>query len=308
MTGLHPRIILMLTLPPLLWAGNAVVGRLMVGSVPPLALNALRWSLAFVLLLPLGWRLFRRPGDLAARLRYLAPLSLMGVGSYNALQYMAVTTSTPINVTLIAASSPLFMLAVGALAYGEHPTRRQGTGAVLSLLGVALVLSHGHPSTLLQLHLVPGDLLMLLATALWAVYSWMLARPPASMRPPERPPWSGAEFLLAQVGFGALWASAGAGAEHALAGQPIVWSGAVYAALAYVAIGPSIVAYFCWGAGVTAVGPAVAAFFANLTPVFAALMSAAMLGEGPQWYHVAAFGLIAAGIVVTSRAAPRRTP
>lgn len=308
MTALHPRIILMLTLPPLLWAGNAVVGRLMVGSVPPLALNALRWSLAFVLLLPIGWRLFRRPGELAARLRYLAPLSLMGVGSYNALQYMAVTTSTPINVTLIAASSPLFMLAVGALAYGERPTRRQGAGAVLSLLGVALVLSHGHPSTLLQLHLVPGDLLMLLATALWAVYSWMLARPPASMRPPERPPWSAAEFLLAQVGFGALWAGAGAGAEQALGGQPIMWSGAVYAALAYVAIGPSIVAYFCWGAGVTAVGPAVAAFFANLTPVFAALMSAAMLGEGPQWYHVAAFGLIAAGIVVTSRAAPRRTP
>jgi drug/metabolite transporter (DMT)-like permease len=308
MTALHPRIILMLTLPPLLWAGNAVVGRLMVGSVPPLALNALRWSLAFVLLLPIGWRLFRRPGELAARLRYLAPLSLMGVGSYNALQYMAVTTSTPINVTLIAASSPLFMLAVGALAYGERPTRRQGAGAVLSLLGVALVLSHGHPSTLLQLHLVPGDLLMLLATALWAVYSWMLARPPASMRPPERPSWSAAEFLLAQVGVGALWATAGAGAEQALDGQPIMWSGAVYAALAYVAIGPSIVAYFCWGAGVTAVGPAVAAFFANLTPVFAALMSAAMLGEGPQWYHVAAFGLIAAGIVVTSRAAPRRTP
>lgn len=308
MTALHPRIVLMLTLPPLLWAGNAVVGRLMVGSVPPLALNALRWSLAFVLLLPIGWRLFRRPGDLASRLRYLAPLSLMGVGSYNALQYMAVTTSTPINVTLIAASSPLFMLAVGALAYGERPTRRQGAGAVLSLLGVALVLSHGHPSTLLRLHLVPGDLLMLLATALWAVYSWMLARPPASMRPPERPPWSAAEFLLAQVGFGALWASAGAGAEQALGGPPIVWSGAVYAALAYVAIGPSLVAYFCWGAGVAAVGPAVAAFFANLTPVFAALMSAAMLGEGPQWYHVAAFGLIAAGIVVTSRAAPRRTP
>ncbi|NKI96798.1 DMT family transporter [Rhizobacter sp. SG703] len=308
MTALHPRIILMLTLPPVLWAGNAVVGRLMVGSVPPLALNALRWSLAFVLLLPLAWRLWTRPRDLAARWRYLAPLSLVGVGSYNALQYMAVSTSTPINVTLIAASSPLFMLAIGALAYGEQPTRRQAAGAALSLLGVALVLSHGRPSTLLQLHLVPGDLLMLLATALWAVYSWMLARPPASMRAPERPAWSGAEFLLAQVGFGALWASAGAGAEHALTGQPVLWSGPVYAALAYVAIGPSIVAYFCWGAGVAAVGPAIAAFFANLTPVFAALMSAAMLGVGPQWYHIAAFGLIAAGIVVTSRAAPRRTP
>jgi len=311
MTALSARIVAMLTLPPLLWAGNAVVGRLMVGSVPPLALNALRWALAFLLLLPIAWRLWRRPRDLLERWRYLAPLSLVGVGSYNALQYMAVRTSTPINVTLIAASSPLFMLAVGALFYGEPPTRRQAAGAALSLLGVALVLSHGRPASLLDLHLVPGDLLMLLATALWAVYSWMLARPPASMREPQRPAWSGAEFLLAQVGFGALWAGAGAGVEYGLTGETVHASGAVAAALAYVAIGPSIVAYFCWGAGVAAVGPAIAAFFANLTPVFAALMSAAMLGEGPHWYHVAAFALIAAGIVVTSsraRAAPRRTP
>ena len=308
MTGLPPRVVVMLTLPPMLWAGNAVVGRLMVGSVPPLALNALRWALAFVLLLPLAWRLWREPGVLLSRWRYLAPLSLVGVGSYNALQYMAVATSTPINVTLIAASSPLFMLAFGALFFGEHPTRRQGAGAALSLLGVALVLSHGHPSTLLQLRLVPGDLLMLLATALWAVYSWMLARPPASMRGEDRPAWSGAELLLAQVTYGTLWAGAGAGVEFALTGQPVRWSSAVFAALAYVAIGPSVVAYFCWGAGVTAVGPAIAAFFANLTPVFAALLSAALLGEGPQWFHVAAFASIAAGIVVTSRPAPRRMP
>ena len=48
-------------------------------------------------------------------------------------------------------------------------------------------------------------------------------------------------------------------------------------------------------------GPAVAAFFANLTPVFAALLSAALLGELPRWYHGVAFLLIAAGIAVSSR-------
>ena len=46
MTALSPRIALLMTLPPLMWAGNAVVGRLMVGQVPPMALNALRWALA----------------------------------------------------------------------------------------------------------------------------------------------------------------------------------------------------------------------------------------------------------------------
>jgi drug/metabolite transporter (DMT)-like permease len=69
----------------------------------------------------------------------------------------------------------------------------------------------------------------------------------------------------------------------------------------YVAVGPSLIAYRCWGMGVAAVGPAVAAFFSNLTPVFAALLSAALLGEWPQWFHGAAFVLIVAGIAVSSR-------
>ena len=53
---LTPRLIGLLLLPPLLWAGNAIVGRLVTGNVPPLAFNALRWCVALLLLLPLGWR------------------------------------------------------------------------------------------------------------------------------------------------------------------------------------------------------------------------------------------------------------
>jgi drug/metabolite transporter (DMT)-like permease len=53
--------------------------------------------------------------------------------------------------------------------------------------------------------------------------------------------------------------------------------------------------------GVQRAGPAVAGFFANLTPLFAALMSAAFLGDTPRLYHGAAFGLIVGGIVVSSR-------
>ena len=97
-----PRTALLLTLPPLLWAGNAMVGRLMAGAVPPLTLNFLRWSLAFMLLLPLGWRVLRRPAELGARWPALLMLGLLGVGSYNSLQYLALVTTTPINVTLIA--------------------------------------------------------------------------------------------------------------------------------------------------------------------------------------------------------------
>lgn len=297
------RVALVLTLPPLLWAGNAVVGRALVGSVPPLTLNAMRWALAFLLLLPLGWRALARPGEILARWKYLVVLGGLGVGSYNALQYMAVRTSTPINVTLITASMPLWMLGVGFIFFGEQARRRQLAGAALSLAGVAFVLSHGHPATLLELRLVPGDLLMLLAAALWAGYSWMLARPPAAMLGEARPAWNWAEFLLVQVVFGGLWAAAFAGVEQAFFDPaPIAWTPKLLFGWAYVALGASIVAYWLWGVGVAAVGPSVGAFFINLTPLFAALLSAALLSEPPRWYHGVAFALIAAGILVTSRA------
>ncbi|MEO6410016.1 MAG: DMT family transporter [Burkholderiaceae bacterium] len=298
--GLTPLTVVLLTLPPLLWAGNAVVGRLLVGTVPPLLLNALRWWLALALLAPLGWRVLRSPRHLLERWPYLALLGLLGVGSYNALQYLAVQTSTPLNVTLIAGSMPLWMMAVGAIAYGIRPTPRQIAGAVLSLAGIALVLSRGSWAALAQIRFVSGDLYMLLASALWAVYSWMLARPPASMRGAQQPAWNWAEALLAQIFFGVLWASAAAGVESIVAPARVDWGIGLAAALLYIALGPSLVAYRCWGVGVATVGPAIASFFANLTPAFAALLSALWLAELPSAYHVAAFALIVGGIVVSS--------
>jgi drug/metabolite transporter (DMT)-like permease len=295
------RIAVLMTLPPLLWAGNAVVGRLLVGSVPPLALNALRWWLALALLLPLGWRALRNAEAIAARAGHLGILALLGVGSYNALQYLAVQTSSPINVTLIAASSPVFMLAIGALVYGAPPRRVELLGALLSTAGVVLVIGRGSLATLLAIRFVPGDLYMLLATALWAGYSWMLARPPASMRGDARPDWDWAGFLLVQIAFGTVWATLMAGAEQLAHPPAVAWNSWTVAALFYVAIGPSLIAYRCWGLGVAIAGPAVAAFFANLTPLFAALLSAALLGEVPRWYHGLAFALIVGGIVVSSR-------
>ena len=73
------------------------------------------------------------------------------------------------------------------------------------------------------------------------------------------------------------------------------------AALVYVAVGPSLLAYRCWGAGVQRAGPAMAAFFSNLAPLFAAIMSALVLGEPPRAYHALAFALIVAGIAVSAR-------
>ena len=288
---------LLLAVAPLMWAGNAVVGRLVHTLIPPLTLNFFRWILAFVILLPLAAWVLRSGSGLWTHWRRFALLGLLGMGCYNSLQYMALQTSTPLNVTLVASSSPLWMLAVGALVFKARVSRVQMVGAVLSMAGVCVVLGRGEWTQLLQLRLVPGDLFVLLATALWAVYSWLLSQraEPAAIRND----W--AAFVLAQVVYGLLWSGLFAGSEWALTDPHIEWGWPLVAALVFVAVGPAVVAYRCWNLGIQRAGPAMAGFFSNLTPLFAALMSAAFTGEMPQPFHAVAFGLIVAGILVSSR-------
>ena len=300
---LTPRLALLLTLAPLMWAGNAVVGRLMVGRVPPLLLNSLRWSIATLILLPLAWRVVRDLRAIRGAWTYLLILGTLSVGAFNSLQYLALETSTPLNVTLINASMPVGMLIIGALFYRVRPTLAQFAGALLSLAGVAMVVSRGQWSALAQLHFVPGDGYMLIAVMGWAVYSWLLVRPPPSMRAPQRPDWDWAAFLFVQMMFGLITSSAAALTEAAVGRHaPVDWgNGWVWAALAFVAVGPSVIAYRAWGLGVARAGPTLAAFFVNLSPLFTALLSAWLLSEWPQPYHALAFVLIVAGIVVSAR-------
>ena len=280
-----------------LWAGNAIAGRVLVGSNSPITLSAVRWGLAALLLLPLGWRVFMPASDLWQNKKRFLLLGLFGVGSYNVLLYLALQTSTAINVTLIGASMPIWMLFIGAVFYQVKPSILQLIGAVVSLLGVGIVLTRGDLTALLSMQMVVGDLLIMLATILWAFYSWMLSRPGTST---ERQ-WPWAEFLMAQVTVGLLWTSFFDGFEIA-AGHAFIelnwWTASL---IIFVAIGPSLIAYRCWGLGVNGAGPTVAAFFANFIPLFTALLSAAMLGEPPQLFHGLAFALIVLGIAISSK-------
>ena len=294
---LTPGTALLLTVPPLMWAGNAVVGRLLNGLIPPITLNFFRWIVAFGILLPLAGWVLRPASPLWTQWRRFALLGLLSVGCYNALQYLALQTSTPLNVTLVASITPLLMLAMGAAFFGARVTRSQLLGALLSMTGVAVVLSRGQLEQLLQLRLVAGDVYVLLAASCWAWYSWLLSRP--NEAPAIRGDW--AAFLLGQVTIGLVWAGLFSGAEWALTDPQITWGWPLILGLVFVAAGPGVLAYRCWSAGVQRAGPALAGFFSNLTPLFAALLSAAFLGELPQPYHMLAFVLIAGGIVVSSR-------
>ncbi len=288
------RTALLLTLPPLFWAGNAVFARLLVGQVPPLALSLARWVIALAIFLPFAWSALRTHASaLRAQWKDVALIGVLGVGCYNSFQYLAVQTSTAVNVTLIAASTPVFVLATGTLFFGEPTRRAQWIGAGVSLVGVLMVLARGDPANLLRLSFVAGDLVMLAANLTWTLYTWLLRK-----RRPELP---FAPFLTAQMAFGVLAIAPFAVAESALSPAAIHWSPTVIAVMLYVAVLPSIVAYSVWDHGVARVGAVVPVYFANLTPVFAGVLSVLVLGELPRMYHVVGLLLIVAGIHLAGR-------
>lgn len=294
---LSPSTIGLLTLPPMFWAGNAVVGRLIAPLASPMTLNLLRWAIAFALLLPLAAPILRRGSALWPSWPRFAVLGLLSIGGYNALLYLSLNTSTPINVTLVGSSTPVWMLLIGRVFFGMRISGKQWLGAVMSIGGVLLVLSRGQLEALLQVRLVPGDLYILLASAAWAYYSWMLAHPTSEPAGIKRD-WSA--FLLAQIAFGLVWSSLFAGAEWSLGWGRLEWSWGLASALLFIAIGPALLAYRAYGAGVARAGPSVAGFFVNLTPLFTAVLSSAFLGETPHLYHALAFVLIVGGIGVSA--------
>jgi len=293
-TRLDATTLFLLTFPPLAWAGNAIVGRLAAGTVPPITLNLVRWIIAGLLLAPYAWRgvmahraaLWRHTGVLAA-------MGVLSIASYNAFQYLALTTSTPINVTLIGASTPLFLLVIGATFFRERLRGWHVAGALLCLLGVSFVLMRGDPGRLAQLAFVPGDLFMLAATITWSFYTWMLRK--------HRPDLPLPVLLFAQIVTGVIASVPLAAWEIGNLTAPLEWNGKVAAILLYVGTVPSLLAYFFWDRAIARAGAQLPVFFITLTPLFAAVLSTLLLGEAPHWYHGVGLVAIGAGIWLAQR-------
>lgn len=283
---------LLLLLPPLFWGGNIVVARGVTGVVPPIALAFWRWSIAFLLLLPLTWRQVRQEWQTAvAHWRILVLLGFLGVTCFNTLLYLAVQTTTAINGSLMQTAMPAAVIVISWLLFGEKITLRQGVGVVVAISGAFFVVLRGQLNTLLQLSFVQGDLLILLAVSLYALYSVLLRK---------RPLLHPLSFLTFTFGAGVvmllplyLW--------ELSTGARAVMSAPTYLAILYVAIFPSILAYICWNSGIAQVGANRAGLFVNLVPVFASFFSIIFLGERLQPFHLVGLLFIFGGMFLFTR-------
>lgn len=282
----------LLFLGNLFWTGNIIIGRAIVGNVPPVALAYFRWTGAFLIAVGFAWPMLRRDWPVLVRhWRMMLLLSMTGIATYNTMCYVGLNYTTALNALLLQSSMPVVILLWAYTLFGERPGIAQALGVVVSLGGVAAIASAGSLDTLLHLSVNRGDAWILAAVILNAMYSPLLRR-----RPAVHP----LSFLVAAMGIGSLmmlpfylW-EAGQGAQ-VLGG----WTS--YAAIAYTAVLPSFVAYLFFNRGVELIGAARAGQSVHLMPLIGTVLAVVFLGEEFHLYHAVGILLIGAGIVLAAR-------
>jgi drug/metabolite transporter (DMT)-like permease len=170
---------LLLSITALCWAGNAIVGRLAAGHIPPVTLSFLRWSLAFLIILPFAWKHLRRDwGTIRARLGTMIVLSVTGIGAFNTLQYWALEHTQALNTLLLQSAGPLFVAMWSLILLGVRLTPAQAVGIALSLMGVLVILLHGDLTALASIEFNKGDLIFTVALAIFGLYSVLSLKRP----------------------------------------------------------------------------------------------------------------------------------
>lgn len=279
---------LLLSLSALFWSGNFVLSRAVSTLIPPVGFNFWRWVVALAVLAPLAlpkmprqWRLIREnPG-------FIALSGLLSVTLFNLLIYSAMHTTTAINAVLINSVIPVFIIFLSRLIYGVRMTIRQWLGIGLSLAGVVAIVLRGEAAVATTLAFHQGDLFVLVAALVWALYSVGLRRYPEGLDPFVF------LFAIAVCGLSFLaplyaWEIAG--------GKAVQPNPATLASIAYVGVFASVAAFAAWNAGIRRIGAHIGGQFIHLMPAFSALLAMIFLGERIRPFHLTGIALIVAGI------------
>ena len=220
-------------------------------------------------------------------------LSITGIGAFNTLQYWALEHTQALNTLLLQSAGPLVVAVWSLVLLGVRLTLAQAAGVLLSMAGVFVILLHGDLTTLSKIDFNIGDLIFLIALAIFGIYSVLSLK---------RPDIHGLSFVAFTFGAGAtclipllIW--------ELFARPPMQIDTANLLTLAYVALFPSTIAYLCFNRGVQLIGANRAAPFFHVVPVFGTIMSIIFLGEHPQAFHFIGFALVLTGVFVASRKA-----
>jgi len=285
-----PYLLLMLT--TLFWSGNFVLSRGMHAAIPPMALSFWRWAVALLILLGLAHRhLFSQRHLFRRHHRFILVQSILGVTGFNTLLYLAMQYTTAINAVLVNSCIPVLIVLFSWLLYRETMRMRQCLGVLVSLLGVLSIMAKGEIATLMQVSFNRGDLLVLAAAVVWALYSSNLKRYPQELHPLA---------YLTMINITGLLGIFPMYLLELHGGKTFTPNPATVATILYVAVFASVLAFIFWNQAIRTIGAVKAGPFVHLMPVFSTALAVLFLGETVTWYHAIGVLLIFGGIVMTT--------
>ena len=278
-----------------IWGINFSVVKLALEQFPPLVFSALRFALAVVALVPiLGLREGRQALPQGHFWR-LAFLGFIGNTLYQICFVLGVALTTAANAALLVATTPALIALLGAALGIERITRRMGWGIALAVLGVGLIVAAR--GVTLTWQTVGGDVLVLLATLCWAIYTLgvrKLGNSISSLRITTLTMLAGTPGLLL------------VGAPDLLQLNWTVISGGAWTGLLYSAMFALVLAYVLWNTSVRVAGSARTAIYGCAIPIIAALVAWPVLGERPRPLQAVGAVLIVGGVLLTRRADVQR--
>lgn len=280
---------LLLSLTALFWAGNFVLGRSMHLVVSPIVMAEMRWLLALLIILPfLLPKLKKNKKIIIQHWPILTLLSILSVACFNTFIYFGLTITTATNATILQSVIPIAILIISAYWLNEAVTKRQWLGVFISLAGVLTLITKGDLSSLVDYSINKGDMLVLVAVILWAIYSILLRYRPSEI--------DGFTFFGLTVLIGSIALLPFAIIEYQYSTIEIVWQNSTVLSILYMAIFPSILAYIFWNKGVSELGAAKAGLFIHLMPCFGIVLSSVFLNEKIYLFHIGGVLMIFSGI------------
>lgn len=292
----RPAIYIFAVMPPLFWAGNFLVARLFHEEIPPFQMSFWRWLLALAIIVPFSLRalIASRP-IIRQELGFLFLLGGIGIAAFNCFIYVALQHTSVVNAALINSLMPVVTFLLALIFIGDRLAPRQIVGVAVCVAGALFIVLRGQISNLGALVINVGDILVLGGLTFWALYTvlirWRRTALPTSV------------FLTVTIAFGVIihlpfviWEIGQHGTFAA--------NGANIAALVYLAIFPSLLAYIFWNRAVAALGPGRTGLFMYLMPIFSTVLAVLLLGETFRSYHLVGMLLIFMGIALVTRPAP----
>jgi drug/metabolite transporter (DMT)-like permease len=268
----------------LLWALNITVTKyLILQGWSPLAYGTIRYFLAIVLFAAYT---YLRERSFAIERRDIKLVLLAGGLIFcNQLCFVYGLKFTQAStVGLLLGATPMFIGAISAALGLERLGRAFWIGAIVTVVGVALVaLSSGHVDSGAK-----GVLLAVCLALTWSAYSVAIAPMMRRYSP----------FRISALVLATGWLPLAVAGAHQVAAQHFSFGWLAWLGFAYAVIGPLFLTNVLWFTAMDRVGPSRAALFANFEPFVSVLFAVVLLSDRLYALEIVGGVLILAGIAL----------